>query len=51
MAPTRRVIAAALGKIPTTSVRRLISPLSRSMGFVSGMPVLAFRRAYREAGM
>jgi hypothetical protein len=28
---------ASLGKIPTTSVRRLISPLRRSSGFVTGM--------------
>jgi hypothetical protein len=28
----RRVIAAALGKMSTTSVRCLISPLSRSSG-------------------
>ena len=34
MAPTRRVIAASLGKMPTTSVRRLISPLRRSSGLV-----------------
>jgi hypothetical protein len=27
-------MAAPLGKIPTTSVRRLISPFSRSMGLV-----------------
>jgi hypothetical protein len=26
IAPTRRVMAASLGKMPTTSVRRLISP-------------------------
>jgi hypothetical protein len=31
---TSRVIAASLGKMPTTSVRRLISPLSRSSGLV-----------------
>ena len=30
----RRVIASSFGKIPTASVRRLISPLRRSMGFV-----------------
>jgi hypothetical protein len=30
---------ASLGKIPTTSVRRLISPLRRSNGFVTGMTV------------
>jgi hypothetical protein len=34
MAPTRRVMASALGKMPTTSVRRLISPLRRSSGLV-----------------
>lgn len=34
MAPTRRVIAASLGKIQTTSVRRLISALTRSSGLV-----------------
>jgi DNA invertase Pin-like site-specific DNA recombinase len=36
MAPMRRVMAASLdlGKMPTTSVRRLISPLSRSKGLV-----------------
>ena len=32
IAPTRRVMAASLGKMPTTSVRRLISPLRRSSG-------------------
>jgi hypothetical protein len=31
---TRRVIAASLGKMPTTFVRRLISLLSRSSGLV-----------------
>jgi hypothetical protein len=34
MAPTRRVIAGSLGKMPTTSVRRMISPLSRLSGFI-----------------
>jgi hypothetical protein len=34
IAPTRRVIASSLGKMPTTSVRRLISPLRRSIGLV-----------------
>src|SRR5664279_1236084 len=34
MAPTSRVIDASLGKMPTTFVRRLISALSRSSGFV-----------------
>ena len=33
-APTRRVIAASLGKMPTTSVRRSTSPLTRSSGLV-----------------
>src|SRR5690242_2272337 len=33
--------AASLGKMPTTSLRRLISPLRRSRGLVSGMQVLA----------
>lgn len=32
IAPTRRTIASSFGKIPTTSVRRLISPLRRSIG-------------------
>jgi hypothetical protein len=51
MAPISLVTAASFGKMPTTLLRRLISPLSRSMGLVSGMPVLAFRRARCEAGM
>jgi maleylacetate reductase len=34
IAPTRRTMAASLGKMPTTSVRRLISPLTRSRGLV-----------------
>ena len=33
IAPTSRVIAFSLGKMPTTLVRRLISPLRRSSGF------------------
>src|ERR1700677_5312862 len=33
-APTRRMTAGSFGKIPTTSVRRLISALSRSSGLV-----------------
>jgi hypothetical protein len=33
-APIKRITAASLGKMPTTSLRRLISPLSRSSGFV-----------------
>src|SRR6478752_6498124 len=37
MAPTRRVIASSLGKMPTTSVRRLISPLTRSSGLVAAV--------------
>ena len=32
--PTSRMMAASLGKMPTTSVRRLISPLSRSRELV-----------------
>ena len=32
MAPTRRMIAASLGKMPTTSVPRLMSPFNRSSG-------------------
>ena len=34
IAPTKRVMAASLGKMPTTSVRRLTSPISRSSGLV-----------------
>jgi hypothetical protein len=34
MEPTSRVIAASLGKMPITSVRRLISPIGLSMGLV-----------------
>ena len=33
-APTSRTMDLSFGKIPTTSVRRLISPLSRSIGLV-----------------
>jgi transposase-like protein len=33
-APTSRMTAASLGKIPTTSLRRLVSPLRRSSGLV-----------------
>ena len=40
MAPTSRVMAASLGKIPTTLVRRLTSAWSRSIGFV-GVQFLA----------
>lgn len=36
----RRTIASSLGKMPATSVRRLISPLRRSMGLVTGMRCL-----------
>jgi hypothetical protein len=32
--PARRVIAASLGKLPTTSVRRLILAFRRANGFV-----------------
>ena len=34
MAPIRRVMASSLGKMPTTLVRRLISPCRRSSGLV-----------------
>ena len=34
MAPTRRMMAASLGNMPTTLVRRLISLLTRSRGLV-----------------
>ena len=34
IAPTSRVIASSLGKMPTTLVRRLIAPLRRSSGLV-----------------
>ena len=37
IAPTRRVMASSLGKMPTTLVRRLTSICSRSMGLVTGM--------------
>lgn len=33
-APTRRITAASLGKIPTTRARRLISLFTRSSGLV-----------------
>ncbi|MBB4397189.1 hypothetical protein GGD62_006322 [Bradyrhizobium sp. ERR14] len=36
----RRTMASSLGKMPTTSVRRLISPLRRSIGLVTGMRCL-----------
>jgi hypothetical protein len=36
----RRTMASSLGKMPTTSVRRLISPLRRSIGLVTGMRFL-----------
>lgn len=34
IAPTKRAMAPSFGKIPTTSVRSLISPLTRSIGLV-----------------
>lgn len=40
IAPMRRTMASSLGKRPTTSVRRLISPLRRSIGLVTGMGFL-----------
>lgn len=33
-------MASSFGKMPTTSVRRLISPLRRSIGLVTGMRCL-----------
>ncbi|SPP98170.1 protein of unknown function [Bradyrhizobium vignae] len=36
----RRTMASSFGKMPTTSVRRLISPLRRSIGLVTGMRCL-----------
>ena len=39
VAPTKRVMASPFGKMPMTLVRRLISPLSRSMGLVTGMKI------------
>jgi hypothetical protein len=50
MAPTKRVIAASLGKMPTTSVRRLISPLRRSSGLVEWIPARSADRARFAAG-
>ena len=53
-------MAASLGKMPTTLVRRLISPLGRSIGLVSGMKIPAlifrlgswwFRRMVRPSGI
>jgi hypothetical protein len=47
------------GKMPTTSVRRLISPLTRSIGLVTGMKIAVptgsvgigwFRRMVRPSG-
>ena len=51
MVPTRRTMASSFGKMPTTSVRRLISPLRRSIGLVlcaawpDGLPERSCRRA------
>ena len=45
----RRIADATLGKTPTTRVRRRISRLMRSMGFVLEMrPVFARKRHERE---
>jgi len=38
-------MASSLGKIPTTSVLRLISPLRRSIGFVKGVRALVLMPA------
>jgi hypothetical protein len=48
MAPTRRVMAASLWKMPTTSVLRLISPFSRSSGLVQ--PLERVGNRYKMAG-
>jgi hypothetical protein len=49
-APTSRTMASSLGKMPTTSVRRLISPLRRSSGFVVQLgPMLLSGRSCRRA--
>ena len=43
----RRVIASSLGKMATTSVRRLISPLSRSSGLMEWIfGAVIFREAH-----
>ena len=47
MAPISRVMAASLGKMPTTLVRRLISPLRRSRGFVEWSLVRLELRRFR----
>src|SRR4051794_540468 len=56
MAPTRRMTAVSLGKIPTTSLLRLISSLSRSrrvrgveLGPVSGGEAMQARTRFRVA--
>src|SRR3954453_8202882 len=50
IAPMRRTMASSLGKIPTTSVRRLISPLRRSIGVVTGMRFLGANVPLRCSG-
>src|SRR5262245_35721245 len=40
--PTRRTMASSLGKMPSTSVRRLISPLRRSIGLAECSLVRCF---------
>src|SRR3954447_25737284 len=45
MAPTSRITASSLGKMPTTSVRRLISPFKRSIGFIHQLGQLLDPRA------
>jgi hypothetical protein len=39
-------MTSSLGKMPTTSVRRLISPFSRSIGFVLWSLVVLFRESH-----
>src|SRR4051794_21873909 len=43
-------MASSLGKMPTTSVRRLISPLSRSSGLVTGMKIAVLTRSAGACG-
>ena len=50
-APARRSSAAGLGKTPTTSVRRLISRLTRSSGLVDQIFLQCATREVGERGM
>ena len=51
IAPTSRVMASSLGKMPTTLVRRLISAWSRSMGLVTGMKISVPTSPSRSLGL